>query len=438
MTLPADYVRDHVRRGYAATEHGWQSDTVDTAIALTSSDTTRRGLYVAATRGRDENVLCVVTDSDEALAQQQHGHDLPAVKPRFEVPDWFPLLHDARRELAAAEQQHAARAAHRERIQGAVAAAERTRVEVAAATSPDRDAYAHAAARADEAKQEHASAKHQLAAAPRRQRRAARHTAEVAEQRLERAEAYLERTRQRTQPGIDQYNQALTERRKAQDNVGFSNMADVLDSLGLPIDVLRRRVAALEAWHRWAAGERIEANLLSDATEALDDTPGRDAARAQDARRQPAAMGPWTGRRTARCRRGRVFQLSSGCDFWAGRALHGHLSPHPCPAAEPISTMLRTAMRWPHRSANTPRPQTTPSPRASRDPLRTPVQRRSVRQARGLGRRRSVALAGGPSQLARPRSERRVRAGRVRSDSSRVRRSPRPTGRQASRRPNLV
>jgi ATP-dependent exoDNAse (exonuclease V) alpha subunit len=28
VTLPADYVGDHVRLGYAATEHGWQSDTV--------------------------------------------------------------------------------------------------------------------------------------------------------------------------------------------------------------------------------------------------------------------------------------------------------------------------------------------------------------------------------------------------------------------------
>jgi hypothetical protein len=42
VTIPADYVRDHVRLGYAATEHGWQSDTVDTAIALTSPATTRR------------------------------------------------------------------------------------------------------------------------------------------------------------------------------------------------------------------------------------------------------------------------------------------------------------------------------------------------------------------------------------------------------------
>ena len=34
VTLPADYAHEHVRLGYAATEHGYQSDTVDHAIAL--------------------------------------------------------------------------------------------------------------------------------------------------------------------------------------------------------------------------------------------------------------------------------------------------------------------------------------------------------------------------------------------------------------------
>ncbi len=52
VTLPGDYIRDHVRLGYAATEHGHQSDTVDVAIALVSPATTHRGLYVAVTRAR--------------------------------------------------------------------------------------------------------------------------------------------------------------------------------------------------------------------------------------------------------------------------------------------------------------------------------------------------------------------------------------------------
>ena len=62
VTLPADYVAEHVRLGYAATEHGHQGDTVDVGIALTSAATTHRGLYVAATRGRDENRIHVITE----------------------------------------------------------------------------------------------------------------------------------------------------------------------------------------------------------------------------------------------------------------------------------------------------------------------------------------------------------------------------------------
>ena len=138
VTLPADYVRDHVRLGYAATEHGWQSDTVDTAIALTSPTTTRRGLYVAATRGSDVNTLCVITESEdiaeardvlEAIVATDRA-DVPATTqrrtlatttprettaaapgptPRCEIPDWFPAaLANARRSLLDAQTQRGA------------------------------------------------------------------------------------------------------------------------------------------------------------------------------------------------------------------------------------------------------------------------------------------------------------------------------------------
>jgi hypothetical protein len=62
-TLPADYVRDHVRLGYAATAHGHQGDTVDISYTLVSTSTTHRGLYVGATRGRHDNQLHVITDT---------------------------------------------------------------------------------------------------------------------------------------------------------------------------------------------------------------------------------------------------------------------------------------------------------------------------------------------------------------------------------------
>ena len=65
ITLPADYASEHVQLGYAATEPGNQSDTADRSITLATPATTCRGLYVAVTRGRDENRMLVVTDTHD-------------------------------------------------------------------------------------------------------------------------------------------------------------------------------------------------------------------------------------------------------------------------------------------------------------------------------------------------------------------------------------
>ena len=65
IRLPADYIREHVRLGYAATEHGNQGATVDIAYQLIDTATTSRGLYVGATRGRQGNQFLVITDTNE-------------------------------------------------------------------------------------------------------------------------------------------------------------------------------------------------------------------------------------------------------------------------------------------------------------------------------------------------------------------------------------
>lgn len=130
--LPVEYVREHVRLGYAATEHGYQADTVDTAIALATTATTRRGLYVAMTRGRDRNDVCVVTDTTDATEARDvldtilaiDRADTPAIvirrelaqhdqRPqpiaRCETPHWFDAyLDQARHDLAHVQQQREA------------------------------------------------------------------------------------------------------------------------------------------------------------------------------------------------------------------------------------------------------------------------------------------------------------------------------------------
>ena len=135
--LPSGYVVAHVHLGYAATEHGNQGDTTHTAIELVTDTTSRRGLYVGATRGRTENLMLVVTEShdlDEARDILERvlindRVDLPAIAQRRQlaeaarpvppgpqrpasrctIPDWFDKLEadiDARlRKAVEADQR---------------------------------------------------------------------------------------------------------------------------------------------------------------------------------------------------------------------------------------------------------------------------------------------------------------------------------------------
>ncbi|MGD9704242.1 MAG: hypothetical protein AB7Q42_18330 [Acidimicrobiia bacterium] len=71
VVFPAEYARDHVRLGYAATEPGNQSDTQDRSLTLATASTTGR-VYVGMTRGRQANHALVVTDTNDLAA----AHDI--------------------------------------------------------------------------------------------------------------------------------------------------------------------------------------------------------------------------------------------------------------------------------------------------------------------------------------------------------------------------
>ncbi|RFU20611.1 UNVERIFIED_ORG: toprim domain-containing protein [Bacillus sp. AZ43] len=64
LTLPADYVSDHVSLGYATTVHGAQGLTADTCYTVATGEESRQLLYVALTRGRHANHLFLTTASD--------------------------------------------------------------------------------------------------------------------------------------------------------------------------------------------------------------------------------------------------------------------------------------------------------------------------------------------------------------------------------------
>ncbi|HEY5274302.1 MAG TPA: AAA family ATPase [Acidimicrobiales bacterium] len=65
VTLPAAYVREHVALAYALTVHKAQGQTVDVGIALVDERMTSQQLYVAMSRGRDENRAFVIQSQGE-------------------------------------------------------------------------------------------------------------------------------------------------------------------------------------------------------------------------------------------------------------------------------------------------------------------------------------------------------------------------------------
>lgn len=75
VVLPADYVADHLDLGYAVTSHRAQGITTDTAHVLVDASMTRENLYVALTRGRDQNMAYVVTDRPDDSHDGPHPGD---------------------------------------------------------------------------------------------------------------------------------------------------------------------------------------------------------------------------------------------------------------------------------------------------------------------------------------------------------------------------
>jgi hypothetical protein len=65
VELPAAYVREHVALAYALTVHKAQGQTVDVGIALVDERMTSQQLYVAMSRGRDENRAFVIQGQGE-------------------------------------------------------------------------------------------------------------------------------------------------------------------------------------------------------------------------------------------------------------------------------------------------------------------------------------------------------------------------------------
>jgi len=224
ITLPADYVREHVQLAYATTEHGAQGETDDRSITLATTATTGRGLYVGMTRGRDENHALVVTDTPdiaEAISILEAAiafdrADIPATthrrtlaetvpksgpRPRVQIPEWFDELRAMAEEPRRAAQQalderNAERAADERRV----AEASRDLPAAEAAHAPFNEKVVAAMRLVSESHSAVWKAEYVLRKSSRVRRRSARHDVEAATDVLATADDRLARAEELAAP----------------------------------------------------------------------------------------------------------------------------------------------------------------------------------------------------------------------------------------------
>ena len=80
VVFDGDYVREHVTLGYAATVHSAQGVTADCSHAIVGEGATRAMLYVAMTRGRDDNQAYIY---QRLTGESDHDHTAPVSSPEI-------------------------------------------------------------------------------------------------------------------------------------------------------------------------------------------------------------------------------------------------------------------------------------------------------------------------------------------------------------------
>ncbi len=220
VTLDADYARQYVRLGYAATAHGHQADTVDVSLAVVTGATSHRSLYVAATRGRNENRLLVVSEEpDLATARDvlervltNERADVPAVVQRRNLARQVPRLRAAEDAVAAALRSVEEARRHGEPWLGPVRDAE---AEVRGAEEVLRGRQA------------------ELEATPRWRRRGAALLVDQASEALASCRSRLSAAQSVAAPHVARVKAADVELRRAEDEASVARIQDRLEHLTL-------------------------------------------------------------------------------------------------------------------------------------------------------------------------------------------------------------
>jgi conjugative relaxase-like TrwC/TraI family protein len=300
VTLPADYVGEHVRLGYAATEHGNQSDTVTIGVELATAATSRRGLYVGVTRGEQENLILVVTDgrdldqardilegvlaSDRAdipattqrreLADTDrapHRHQ-PALRPRYEIPEWFePLRTRVRGDLAEARAGAAADARQITELKADLVAATRRLAEANQACEPYRPALSAAYNAVESARERWWAANNcERQASKGRHRRAAHRDVEQTKQALDDALAQQQQVEEIAKPVTTRRDEAAAAVRSLEITITPTQQLIALSGHAGRAHWLRDLDRALDDWQQWAIGRTVSPARLGQARSILE------------------------------------------------------------------------------------------------------------------------------------------------------------------------
>ncbi len=301
VTLPVDYVGDHVRLGYAATEHGNQSDTVTIGVELATAATSRRGLYVGVTRGEQENLILVVTDDrnldqardilEGAVASDRvdipattqrrelagtdrapHRHQ-PTLQPRCEIPEWFePLRTRVGDDLAQAQAGAAADTRRIAELQADLVAATRRLAEANQACDPYRPALSAAYNAVQTARQQWWDANNRERHAGKgRHRRAAHRDVEQSKRTLDDALAQQQHVEEIAKPATTLRDQATAELRSLEIIVSPTQQLIELSDHAGRARWLCDLDEALGDWQQWATGRTVPPARLAQARSILED-----------------------------------------------------------------------------------------------------------------------------------------------------------------------
>jgi len=297
ITLPADYVRQHVQLAYATTEHGAQGETADRSITVATTATTGRGLYVGMTRGRDENHALVVTDTPElteaisileaAIAIDRA--DIPATthrrllaeagprtrpRPRVQIPEWFDELRaTAEEQRRAAKQALDERNAEQVADERRVAEASRDLPAAEAAHAPFKEKVDAAKRVVDESQSALWNAEFELRKSGRVHRRSARRDAEAATDVLAAANDGLARAEELAAPTrapLDHLRKIIDDHRQFDSTRRILDEWEDLDGVAIRASGLCQ---ALDQWKDWADGQNASTSELVGVATALASNP---------------------------------------------------------------------------------------------------------------------------------------------------------------------